>query len=91
LGMADRRGADGGAIMTRKDIYQISYQLGGTGSTHRKLSAAIRAMHQAQRRADRGGDEQGIGITAITYPADGTDPWGLDRPLTDAEMEAIQS
>lgn len=51
--------------ITRK--FQVRYQLGGRGSEHVKLSAAIRAMAKAERAARRGGDIQGVYIEVNEY------------------------
>ena len=63
--------------------YQIAYQLGGRGSTHRSITGAARALKRARAAARRGGDCQGIGVRAIDYTAG--DPWGVDRALTEDE------
>lgn len=72
-------------MITRK--YSISYQLGATGSTHSKLSAAIRALQSARNAARRGGDCQGITITVTEY-RDGQ-IYGTGE-LTDAERNEIE-
>ena len=53
------------STITRK--FQIRDQLGGYGSEHVKLSAAIRAMEAAKRHARRGGDCQSIYIQVNEY------------------------
>lgn len=70
--------------ITRK--FQVRYQLGGYGSEHVKLSAAIRAMEAAERRARRGGDIQGIYIQVNEYRAGSFYGHG---ELTDAEQMEI--
>ena len=71
--------------ITRK--FLISYALGGVGSSHRKLSAAIRAMQSAQRAACKGGDCQSIFIKVTEYK-DGQ-VYGAGN-LTDSEHQLIQ-
>ena len=51
--------------ITRK--FQVRFQLGGYGTEHNKLSAAITAMDKAARRASRSGDIQGISIQVNEY------------------------
>lgn len=71
--------------------YQIAFELGGRGSTHRRLTAAIKAARQAVNRCRRNGDAQGVRIIAIDYPADGSDPWGIERPLDDGELAVLEA
>jgi hypothetical protein len=72
--------------ITRK--FQVRFQLGGYGSEHSKLSAAIRAMQAAERRARRGGDCQGIYIQVNEY-RDGR--FYGHGELTETESMEIQS
>jgi hypothetical protein len=51
--------------ITRK--FQVRFQLGGYGTEHNKLIAAITAMDKAARRACRSGDSQGISIRVNEY------------------------
>jgi hypothetical protein len=53
------------ATITRK--FQIRFQLGGSGSEHIKLSAAIRAMKKAIARNRRSGDRQAVSIQVNEY------------------------
>ena len=50
---------------TRK--FQVRFQLGGYGSEHNKLSAAIRAMEKSDRAARLGGDCQCVYIQVNEY------------------------
>jgi putative IMPACT (imprinted ancient) family translation regulator len=71
--------------ITRK--FTVAYQLGSRGSTHNKLSAAIRAMLNARASARRSGDIQGITIEVTEYK-DGK-LWGTGE-LTEAESAEIE-
>lgn len=51
--------------ITRK--FQVRFHLGGYGSEHIKLSAAIRAMKKAIARGRRSGDRQGVSIQVNEY------------------------
>lgn len=68
--------------------FQVSYQLGGRGTEHVKLSAAIRAMQAASSRSRKSGDRQGITIQVNEY-VDGR--FYGHGELTDAEAMEIQS
>ena len=70
--------------------YQVKYQLSAepVGRPHRKLSAAIRDLRGCLRAASDGGDCQSIEIVAYD-PADGSDPWGVERKLTAVEQSVI--
>ena len=72
--------------ITRK--FQVRFQLGGYGSEHNKLSAAIRAVEKAERAARRGGDCQGVYIQVNEY-RDGS--FYGQGELTDSESMDIQS
>lgn len=74
------------SMITRK--FQVRFQLGGYGSEHVKLSAAIRAMEAAKRCARRGGDCQGVYIQVNEYRNGSFYGHG---ELTDAESMEIQS
>lgn len=67
-------------------MYQVAYGLGARGDQHTTLAAAARARYKAARACARGGDLQSVNIIATDYPADGSDPWGLDRSLNESEM-----
>jgi len=71
---------------TRK--FQVRLALGGYGSEHRTLPAAIRAMEKAERAARRGGDRQGFYIQVNEYRAGSFYGHG---ELTDAESTQIGS
>jgi hypothetical protein len=68
-----------------RTTYQVAYELGGRGAVRDTLPDAVRAMHHAQY-AQEHTDVQGIGLVAIDYAADGSDPWGVERPLAMDEM-----
>lgn len=68
--------------------FQVRFQLGGYGSEHNKLSAAIRAMEKAERTARRGGDCQGVYIQVNEYR--GGSFYGQGE-LTESEASLIQS
>jgi hypothetical protein len=72
--------------LTRK--YTVAYQLGGRGTTHNKISAALNAVAKARRAAKRGGDLQGVRIEVTEYK-DGR-LWGAGE-LTEEESEALHN
>jgi len=69
--------------------YQLIYQLGGQSSSYRTLSGAAEALRSALADAYDSGDCQAIRIMAIDYPADGSDPSGLERELSADEMSLL--
>ena len=71
--------------ITRK--FQVSYQLGGQGSEHTKLSAAINALNKASKAAARSGDSQGLSIKVNEYQ-DGK-YYGDGELTQDEEMEVF--
>ncbi len=64
--------------------YRVAYELGGRGPLRQTLAEATRDARRASYSDPH--DLQGVGFVAIDYPADGTDPWGVERVLTDAEL-----
>jgi len=69
--------------------YLVAYQLGGRGAPHDTLEAAVKDLRESIAIATEDGDCQAIRLKAIEYPSDGSDPYGIERNLTEAEVEAI--
>jgi hypothetical protein len=67
--------------------YLVAYQLGGRGAPHDTLEAAVMDLRESIAIAREGGDCQPLRLTAIEYPGDGSDPYGVERELTVAEAD----
>jgi len=71
--------------------YQIAYQLGGSGSQHRKLTAAVRAASAAATRCRRSGDHQGIRIVALEKHETRSGGWEwCERELSREEYNIVR-
>ncbi len=72
--------------ITRK--FQVRFQLGGYGTEHTKLIAAIRAMEKAIARNRRTGDSQGVSIQVNEYK--GGSFYGIGE-MTETEYAEYQA
>ena len=70
------------------EMYQVRYQLGGTGKVHRSFWSALRDLRTSRRLARKSGDEQGIML--VKFNALYSD-FSNVVPLTDAEKAAVEA